>query len=182
LKQSLDISGKQILGPYPQSAGFEYEFDTCGLARVPDLSRPHFIDLRGRAFYTPRSMVVSKFNDGIACAFDLVTELRGFVNTKFEWVVPPKYEETLSMLSGYASVRHNGKWGMIDRQNNVILPCEYESSGHFSIPRGGLIMYSKMTQSGRKYGYMTPRGDIVISLRFEGAWDFVDGFAVVSDS
>lgn len=72
------------------------------------------------------------WNDGLcAVAKD---SLVGFVNSRFEWVVAPKYQfeleeglyEDISLGSGLYVVMQHDKYGLIDSTGREVMPCQYD--------------------------------------------------------
>jgi hypothetical protein len=50
----------------------------------------------------------------------------GFVNTKGDWVIEPKYESAGDFHFGLCRVRENGKWGLIDKAGNYLIEPQYD--------------------------------------------------------
>lgn len=87
------------------------------------------------------------------------------------------YSTKKGFSEGLASVRNkDGKWGVIDKQGNTVIPFTYDSMiGGFS---GGL---ASVYLNG-KCGYIDKQGKMVIPALYNEANDFKEGFAVVGTS
>ena len=69
-------------------------------------------------------------------------------------------------------VGKDGKWGLVDAKNELILKPQYD---HINHEKDGLFLVKK----NDRYGFIDKMGNLVIDLQFEGAHDFKDGFAGV---
>ncbi|MCK4668119.1 WG repeat-containing protein [Candidatus Dependentiae bacterium] len=67
---------------------------------------------------------------------------------------------------------NNGKYGFINKQDKIVIPCKFDGAGHFS---EGLAM----VELKGKYGYINKQGKIVISCKFDEAGPFSEGLARV---
>lgn len=73
---------------------------------------------------------------------------------------------------GLAEVEMNGKSGFIDRNGDVVIPCEYDrvSAGGFNEGLCGV-------EKDGLWGYIDRKGEIVIPMEFSNAGRFSDGYA-----
>ncbi|NIH17841.1 WG repeat-containing protein [Morganella morganii] len=67
--------------------------------------------------------------------------LYGFVDVKGNEVVAPDYQEARYFDNGYALVRKNDHWGVINKQGDVVIPFKYSHHNSMS-SMNGLISYS----------------------------------------
>lgn len=81
-------------------------------------------------------------SDGLAPCLDESARLYGFVDTKGEWVIPAQYIEVKYFRDGYAAVKQEGGWGVIDTTGKLVIPCAQPSLEH----RGGPWFYSSSGQ------------------------------------
>jgi len=51
----------------------------------------------------------------------------GIINCKGETIIPAEYEEFWELSGGYLSAKKNGKWGVLDYDNNKIVDFLYDS-------------------------------------------------------
>ena len=109
----------------------------------------------------------------------------GFMNTGFEWVIPPEYTsrkvvdaETVARCfgdTGLAILEKNGRFGAVDKNGKTVIDFRYEDLQPDS---EGLILF----KSGGKYGYMDAETrSVVIPAQYEKATGFGGGYAVVYD-
>lgn len=89
-------------------------------------------------------------------------DLYGFINANGDEVIKPQYEEYRSFSDRYAIVRKNKKWGLIDKQNNIIIPFKYSV---WNFPAGGYVVMENYTHA---YNYTTDvynlNGEIVYQV------------------
>lgn len=81
-------------------------------------------------------------SDGLAPCLDESARLYGFVNTKGDWVIPAQYIEVKYFRDGYAAVKQEGGWGVIDTTGKLVIPCTQSRLEH----RGGPWFYSDSGQ------------------------------------
>ena len=88
----------------------------------------------------------------------------------------PVFEEAdmVFQAGGFASVKKNGKWGLIDGDFNIVIPTVWDAihdvvgDGLVPVCRDGL------------WGYINLKNEVVIPLQFHQALGFKDGYARVS--
>lgn len=132
------------------------------------------------------------FNQGLApmqqrsISNGVETNTWGFMDRNFQWVIPPVYDGfiyrdsystcELFGVTGLAMMSKNGLFGAIDKNNNTVIPFQYESLLPIS---NGLLAFK---QNG-KYGYLDASTlEVAIPARYENATIFGDlGIAVVYD-
>ncbi|MGN7055431.1 WG repeat-containing protein, partial [Neisseria sp. P0003.S004] len=71
------------------------------------------------------------FSEGLAAVATVDTNKYGYINTKGEMVIPPKYEEAFYFNEGLAAVKILDKWGYIDKRNQWVIPARYKSAYNF---------------------------------------------------
>lgn len=57
--------------------------------------------------------------------------LYGYSDIKFNTIIKPQYDYGKAFLGGYCVVKKNNKWGVIDVNNKVIVPFEYDEIQNF---------------------------------------------------
>lgn len=97
-----------------------------------------------------------------------------YVNVQGNMTIPVVriYEREAGYSEGLAAVRLNGKWGYIDEQRNMVIPCRFEYVYDFS---EGL---ARVKLNG-KWGYVNKQGNTEIPFRYDFAYDFSEGLAAV---
>ena len=59
--------------------------------------------------------------------------LNGFMDSKGQTIVEPKYKEVYDFAYGRAAVQNtNGKWGFIDVNGREVIPCKYSEVTSFA--------------------------------------------------
>lgn len=91
---------------------------------------------------------------------------------KLEYSVPCKYKHIKSLENDYFLAKDNGKYGIIDVDNNIIIPFEYDSINGFG---EGLFPVKK----DGKYGFVDENNNVVIDFIFRDAGKFASGLAPV---
>lgn len=87
----------------------------------------------------------------------------------------------------------NGKWGMIDINNNTIIPFEYDAilmptEDLAAVCKGGEKVYDPyynggVNYQGGKWGYFDIKtGKLIVPLQYDSAEPFTDGVAMVSNN
>jgi len=100
----------------------------------------------------------------------------GFIDENCTMVIPAIYDDCTYFSHNSTAVKHNGLWGYIDRDGNVIVPItlNYDKHGEFS---EGLIAVMK----DKKWGYIDAEKNIVIplNLNYDEVYGFSNGMARV---
>ena len=81
------------------------------------------IDIEGRMIIPNQYEYVSGLSDGLirASVFDGNSRY-GYLNLQNEIVIPFEYSYAEDFYNGYAIVSNNGKTGVIDKDNNIVVP------------------------------------------------------------
>ena len=87
-----------------------------------------------------------------------------------EWLMIGDFSEGLACVKD-----GNDKWGVIDKEGKVIIPCQWEEISYFS---EGLAVV--MDENG-KYGFIDKGGNVVIPCQWNYADRFAEGLAFVLD-
>lgn len=145
------------------------------------------------------------FSDGMAII--RTGDLVGFINTKGEVVVGPKFEKVFPFQNGYSKVLENGKWGLIDKTGAYFVKTEYDgisnvSKGPIVAEMGtskGLIVNGQFKEipgaekiwdfdsskditfakKGGQLGFIDAQGNWVIEPQFDKVKAFKNGLAPV---
>ena len=87
-------------------------------------------------------------------------------------VIPAKYDDVMYFSEGLASVKINGKWGVIDKSGTIVIPAKYDDAGDFS---EGLAV----VKINGKWGFIDKSGTLVIPAKYVYAGSFNEGLARV---
>ena len=91
-----------------------------------------------------------------------------------EW--PAKFPDSYHFDSGYATVQHHGRFGVIDKKGKIIIPIIWKWAGTFM---SGLSMVQSIGPDSRT-GFMNVANQLVIPLKYENCTlGFKDGIAGV---
>ena len=82
------------------------------------------------------------------------------------------YQDCSDFREGMARVKKNGKWGLIDKTGEVIMPVEYDKIWDFN---EGLAQVWK----NDKRGYINKTGKVVIPIEYDYVTSFDDGLVSV---
>lgn len=72
-----------------------------------------------------------------------------------------------------ADVKLDGKWGIIDKSGNVVIPCKYDNE-YLSFNEDLAAV-----ELDGKWGFIDKSGKLVIPCKYEYAGGFSDGLALV---
>lgn len=89
-----------------------------------------------------------------------------------DFCLPPIYEEKISVYGELYKVSKNNQYGLVDKQNCIIIPIEYTNLSQIS---EGLIA----AQKDEKFGYIDIENNTVIPFIFNAAYNFSEGKATV---
>lgn len=100
-------------------------------------------------------------------------DLYGFMDADNTVVVSPVYSQVYNFSEGFCAVKNaEGKWGYIDPDGILRIPCTYEVANEFSC---GLALVK--TETG--YGYIDEMNRFVIPAEYEEAYPFSENRACV---
>lgn len=125
------------------------------------------LDSKGIAFRNDRAFVMI---DGSYCMIDTSCNIIGeqkFTNAKpfLETVQTDKKDESDNSKVALAAVCFNGKWGFVDKDNNVIIEPQFQNAHSF------LNSFAAVCKDG-KWGFVSTDGSVVIDYQFEDVGDF----------
>lgn len=105
----------------------------------------------------------------------------GYINSRFELVIPARYEHAEDFSEGFAAISElittgNGEpkelFGFINREGKKVVACKYEKVFAFSEGLAAVIV-------NQKYGFIDTEGKEVIAPQYEDLAGFSEGLAVV---
>ena len=88
-----------------------------------------------------------------------------FLDTKGNPLFGLTFEEVSYFSDGFAAVKMDDKWGFINLQGELVIPCIYEYVGDFW---AGLAPVAIDEQ----FGYINTKGEIVIPMKYAYAFNF----------
>lgn len=120
-----------------------------------------------------------KFSEGLAPYLDYKKRLFGFIDSKGTIVVPAQFNEVSGFSEGLAAVNKTTTtgermWGFIDKKGAVVIDFIFTNKpGNFS--EGLAVVKAK----DEKFGYIDPKGNVVIQPKYANAFLFKNGSAIV---
>ncbi|MFA5418981.1 MAG: WG repeat-containing protein, partial [Bacteroidales bacterium] len=160
----IDKTGKVILStPY-----FDVEDFSDGMAMVKRGKSSGYIDATGKEVIPCIYESAEPFSNGYAKV--TLKEVTYYIDKNG---ITPVNEAVGDFVNGVASVKRNGKWGLIDSlSNNLIVPEKYENIGEFSEDHVAV-------QLGGKWGFINRTGQEVTAIKYESTTPFNEGIASV---
>jgi hypothetical protein len=139
-----------------------------------------FIDKKGNEVigFSDRFYALSSFHDGLAAYSDGGEYGWGFINTRGDKVIRsnPDWKNVTHFKDGYASVRIDNRWGLINKDGEIIIHPKYDSPLYFS---NGLA-YIEL--SSGEVGFINYDDEIEIEPDFkEVAMSFYSNRAIVKN-
>ena len=83
------------------------------------------IDFSGKEILAPEYRVIQHPIEGLFCVKKGPDDLFGFVDGSGNYVIEPQYDYAFQFHNGIAIVKKNGKWGIIDKQNNTLVDFKW---------------------------------------------------------
>lgn len=168
----IDTQGIMVIPPqFDEAASF-----SDGIASVEKNGKAFYINKLGqKVLELPENMSSGSFSEGLAFFQIKWSEIYGFVNTKGEVVIEPKFREVDEFVEGRARVYIDGKYGFIDKQGNLTVPAKYDDAKDFS---EGLAAV-RIGERGAKFGYIDKNGKEIFPFKYKYAGDFNCGVAYV---
>lgn len=167
----IDKTGKYVIPPT-----FDYASDFSeGLAAVSVGQRCGYIDHAGR-FSIPAFIGdehgCGPFRGGLALAGS--SDMMGVIDRSGHYVIPAQHAIAWGLGEGLIGFLGDIQRGFFDNSGKLVIKTSsYSNVGPFS---ESLAAVSK----DDKWGYINQRGELVIPLQFDRAFDFMDGLAMVS--
>lgn len=94
----------------------------------------------------------------------------GIIDYSKDWIIPPIYQDIHIPKEGYVAAKKNGKWGLINMNNETIVPFRYAGfKGSFTeekkyITSEGFIMVQNFNH---KMGILNIDGDIILDFKYD---------------
>ncbi len=203
----IDPSGKIVIEPtLPHWGGnFGGEFHD-GLMNLSGYEAD-YVGKDGKKANIKRFVRAWDFSDGLAAAMETSDGKWGFINTKGEFVISPRFASSptdyvSSFENGFAAIEVSGMYGFIDHSGEFVIPpkfllanpfqdgmarvvaegpCFYMSHQHCSsvtsLPHGA---NSKESTHECKFTFVDTSGHILSEQRFDDARSFSEDVAPVS--
>lgn len=104
----------------------------------------------------------------------------GFIDTTAFITIQPKYEVAHDFINDACIVKTKGKWGMIDRLGNELIPIKYDGVEFLQGTDNQIV---KLSLNTKKYGLMDTLGQLLVDLKYDKIGVFQKGrLAVKKDN
>jgi hypothetical protein len=131
-----------------------------GIVRLSVDNKHTYINETGETLLADAPYQAEKMQDGLAVVLDEAKKY-GYMDQTGKLVIPLQYEFAGDFKQGLALVKKDGKAGLIDKQQNVVLPFEYESV--VAYPESGVIVAAK----GAAMGALTLKGKPLLAFEYQ---------------
>jgi len=99
----------------------------------------------------------------------------GYINEKFEVIIPFIYDNAMNFSMNLGWVKSNGKFHCINKDNEIVFSTDYDEVHPF---KEGFALFKK----NNKFGFVDRTGKVVVEPVYNSASDFSDGLAKVKRS
>lgn len=142
----IDAAGKFVI---PEQYDNTYDFHN-GIALVseglPHQEVYHYINKQGEALFGRSFELADSFSEGFAVVlkegpggpplspgYEYMRKY-AYINTDGQYVNDMVFEMAYSFNDGYAIVKNQGKWGLIDKDFNLVIDYQYETAEELEKP------------------------------------------------
>lgn len=156
-----DKETKQIIIP-PKYQSAQIFFS--GFAPVRRKNHWFFINEKGDKLGKHQFDKIQHFNEGLAAV--CVNNLWGYIDTLGQIVIKPKYQKVAPFQKGYAIVSKEGKDGVINPNDSLLIPFQYVIS-----PKPMGLLLTKGTQQGlwnKSKGMIIPLDHQILNFYGDG--------------
>jgi hypothetical protein len=201
----IDQNGRTVIPPSLDAYGNGGSEFHDGLLEVR-VSDGVYVDRSGQIALNPGFYRGWDFSEGLAVAKRKYDEPFGYINTKGEFVISPRFRSApnnyvWSFSEGLARIKVHGKYGFIDRTGNFVIqpslpdaiefsderarvvmegPCVYYPEGGCGFANPQFVDAARGTNSPPcKFTYIDKIGRLITELRFDAARNFSEGLAPV---
>lgn len=149
----IDATGKEVVEPIYEHIGNYYKGTTWA-----KLGKEYGLVVNGK--FTPLAGVLDIWDFSEDLAYAKKGEKVGFIDTKGNWVIEPKYDKVRAFSKGLAPVNVGGKWGFIDKGGKLVISPIYNDAELFS--EDGLAPVKI-----KDWGFVNKEGKLVIPANYE---------------
>ena len=125
-----------------------------------------FTNNKGEIVIQPRFSSAGTFGEGL-CAVADENKMIGYINKTGKIVIDFKYQDASDFKYGYASVKINGKYGIIDKTGKLVVKPEYE----FTLCDNEEMF---IFVDNEKRGWRNYQGRVIIPAVYDGVNRFYD--------
>jgi len=104
----------------------------------------------------------------------------GFINLDGELIIAPQYDDYVSFVGGVAQVKFNDTWGLVDKQNNILLPFiyskkllsgKYQEANNWKDENGNLQFVCVKKKD--KFGILSPSGEEILPCEYDEIFNYI---------
>jgi hypothetical protein len=103
----------------------------------------------------------------------------GYIDTAGQVLTPPKYSFAKDFVNGVGIVEHDGKWGMINRKNDTLIPCKYDGIDFLENTNNRIV---RVYIQEPKYGLVDTLGQLTVGAMYDEIGLFSEGRLAVKRS
>ncbi|HMQ45823.1 MAG TPA: WG repeat-containing protein [Saprospiraceae bacterium] len=96
----------------------------------------------------------------------------GYIDTNIQVVVTPQFSFAKDFINKVGIVECNGKWGMVNQKNKVVIPCNYDGVQFLDNTDNRIV---KVYIEQPKYGLIDTLGQITVNAIYDEIGSFSDG-------
>ena len=124
------------------------------------------------------------FSEGLAAVSVRDKSGYGYIDKTGKIVIEPQFSTAWRFHDGVARVGKDGKWGMIDKNGNVVVPFEYDRKpsgvGYtYNVHEASEGLILAYDAPNGYWGYYDTKGNVAIPFQYAQAEDFQGGCAKV---
>ncbi|MDR3614100.1 MAG: WG repeat-containing protein [Candidatus Obscuribacterales bacterium] len=196
LKEPIYInhSGATIIPPVEVSR-YAAPIPKLKMDDIPEIYEDAGSNSTGRYFIDIKGLKFLPFSEDLAAAQHNENLLWGFVNRKYNLVIPASFDDVRSFKEGLAAVKATPEkdkslddlnppkfWGFIDHKGHWVVKPKFLSAESFSDGLACVTVAAPTTwdQNGTKTGYINKKGDFVIPPNFQWGQSFSEGVAAAA--
>lgn len=188
----VDDNGAEVIGfKYDEASPF-----VNGYAKVKKKDLWGFIDAQGKEVVPIKYNIIEPFGNNVFKVAEggkekdgqLSGEKYGFIDITGRYLVKDLFNEVGAFVNGVARVMKNDKYGFIDENINLIVPCQFKAVGDFNedgfvwVNDGCSIDKDGTTIKGGKYGIYNNKGKMIVAPKYKTAGRFTLYETTLSDA
>jgi hypothetical protein len=122
-------------------------------------------------------------NEGIPYLYSYFDETGkyGYMDKEGVVKIEPQWDYASDFYMGYGTVSNDSKYGMVDKDGNVVVPIIYQNLGNINTDLQSLFNPELLIRAKKDglWGYIDETGTVKIPFIYQGTNSFSDGLAAV---
>ncbi len=144
---------------------FEYvevrEFDEYGVAVARKGEEYYMLDTQGMHIGNTAYSFVDTVNCKPGTYIVKKDGKAGIVDSQGKYVLAPEYDDLDGFESGFARVCIDGKWGFMNENYEIVIPCKFDKEYWFGIPECTSAAVNK------RWGVIDSKGEWIIEPQYD---------------